>query len=290
VDGFERTFQSCHLGHFLLTARLFEEGLLNDNTNEGDEGKGRRGATGCTVINVASVAHLSAEATHARDDDGDENGSNETNGGSNDVDFGFDFDNMNSEISYSGEAYCQGKLANILFTRELQKRATDHNATWLKAVSLEPGGVATDVWRHTSLGYDPWTFRERREKHEEPIEQPEGRTLLDKIRSVLFYRFLSLRVERGANTQVWLAHASGTVVADSAGGGSGRCPPIVRGGKHYDEYRSRSPVLEYARNQDHASRLWEASEEMAGIRFDLSGVSSPVPDGSICEQQPQQQP
>ena len=37
VDGFERTLQSCHLGHFVLTARLFEEGLLNNNNNINDD-------------------------------------------------------------------------------------------------------------------------------------------------------------------------------------------------------------------------------------------------------------
>ncbi|OEU14424.1 NAD(P)-binding protein [Fragilariopsis cylindrus CCMP1102] len=31
VDGYERTFQSCHLGHFLLTSCLYNEKLLNDN-------------------------------------------------------------------------------------------------------------------------------------------------------------------------------------------------------------------------------------------------------------------
>jgi hypothetical protein len=48
------------------------------------------------------------------------------------------------------------------------------------------------------------------------------------------------------------------------------------GGQHYDEYRNPSPVSKFAYNQDSNQKLWEMSEELAGIRFDLE--ASPVSD------------
>ena len=44
---------------------------------------------------------------------------------------------------------------------------------------------------------------------------------------------------------------------------------IIRGGQHYDEFRTMRPVPEFADNEDNCRRLWEMSEEMAGIKFDL---------------------
>jgi len=250
VDGYERTFQSCHLGHFLLTARLFEEGLLNQDNSKSNGG-------GCTVINVSSVSHRCAEAWHFKEGDDKPE----------DLEYGYDFDNMNCEIIYpGGEAYFQAKLANILFTKELQRRAdmqqqptSNDGGTSLTAVSLEPGGVATDIWRHTPWGYDPRTFRERLENGER-IEQPKGRSLIDRFQSQIIYRLLD-RVERGANAQIWLAY-----LAANGGGGA----ETIRGGQHYSEDRTVTPVPDYAKNEDTARRLWEMSEEMAGIKFDLS--------------------
>ena len=164
VDGYERTFQMCHLGHFLLTARLFEEGLLNmDTTVTKNKENGSNG--GCTVINVSSVSHKCAEASHIKE------GENNADDG-DDIEYGYDFDNMNGEIQYSPEAYFQGKLANVLFTKELQRRANQsQQQPLLIEVSLEPGGVTTDIWRH-NLGYDPRTFQERRGSNEKMMEQP----------------------------------------------------------------------------------------------------------------------
>ena len=148
VDNVEKTFQSNHLGHFVLTARLFEEDLLNNDNQDG----------GCTVINVSSVTHRCAIANYRGSEQKEEE----------DVVYGFDFDNINCDLMYADDfkIYAQGKLANILFTRELQRRANmthKQNHRWLKAVSLEPGGVTTDIWRHSTLGYDPRTLKQRRE-------------------------------------------------------------------------------------------------------------------------------
>ena len=146
-------------------------------------------------------------------------------------------------------------MANILFTRELQKRADMNKQNWLTAVSLEPGGVASDIWRHSSFGYDPQVIQKRRDNGE-LLEQPKELTLKEKVLSRIFYSF-GTQVERGANVQVWLAYLA-------ASGGT------IHKGRHYDEYRKQINVPEYAQNEETTKRLWELSEEMAGIKFDLS--------------------
>ncbi|KAL7500556.1 hypothetical protein ACHAWT_008377 [Skeletonema menzelii] len=119
-DGIERTFQSNHLGPFLLTSSLFP--YLNHN--------------GARVINVSSRAHEAFPKVHKTGKPG------------------LDMDNLNSEISYAAdgwEAYGQTKLENILFTEELQRRANAAGLDWLTTVSLHPGVVGTDIWRSTPV-------------------------------------------------------------------------------------------------------------------------------------------
>ena len=118
-DGFEKTFQSNHLGPFLLTALLFP--YLNRNGN------------GSRIINVSSMAHEFARMVKTGKP-------------------GLDMDNLNGELSYGAdgwEAYGNTKLENILFTEELQRRADTAGLTWLTVVALHPGVVGTDIWRST---------------------------------------------------------------------------------------------------------------------------------------------
>ena len=118
-DGIERTFQSNHLGPFLLTSSLFP--YLNHD--------------GARVINVSSRALQTFSNLHQKKP-------------------GLDMNNLNSEKSYAGdgwEAYGQTKLENILFTEELQRRANAAGLDWLTTVSLHPGVVGTDIWRSTPV-------------------------------------------------------------------------------------------------------------------------------------------
>nr|XP_016940490.1 retinol dehydrogenase 13 [Drosophila suzukii] len=56
-------------------------------------------------------------------------------------------DDLNSEKSYDRKmAYCQSKLANILFTRELSKRL---EGTGVTVNALHPGVVNTELFRNT---------------------------------------------------------------------------------------------------------------------------------------------
>lgn len=63
---------------------------------------------------------------------------------------GLDLDNLNSEKYYMGSgwgAYGQTKLENILFTQELQRRATITELDWLIVMTLHPGKRLDSVFR-----------------------------------------------------------------------------------------------------------------------------------------------
>lgn len=101
--GFESQFGVNHLGHFALTAQLI--GLLNHTPDS-------------RIVNVSSIAHRFAQ---------------------------IDFDDLNWQHKpYSDmQAYGQSKLANLLFTYELQRQLSGagHNTI---AVAAHPGYTATD--------------------------------------------------------------------------------------------------------------------------------------------------
>ncbi|XP_061911885.1 retinol dehydrogenase 13-like isoform X1 [Entelurus aequoreus] len=107
-DGFEMQFGVNHLGHFLLT------NLLLDKLKESAPSR---------VINLASLAHIVGK---------------------------MDFDDLNWERKKydTKQAYCQSKLANVLFTRELAKRL---QGTGITVNAVHPGIVATELGRHTGL-------------------------------------------------------------------------------------------------------------------------------------------
>lgn len=107
-DGFDMQFGVNHLGHFLLT------NLLLDKLKESAPSR---------VINLASLAHIVGK---------------------------IDFEDLNWERKKfdTKQAYCQSKLANVLFTRELAKRL---QGTGVTVNAVHPGVVATDLGRHTGL-------------------------------------------------------------------------------------------------------------------------------------------
>jgi NAD(P)-dependent dehydrogenase (short-subunit alcohol dehydrogenase family) len=114
-DGFETHLGVNHLGHFALTASLFS--LLK----KGGKGKGAR------IINVSSAAHTLGH---------------------------LDFENLMFEREGSYQpwpAYGNSKLANVLFTRELDRRLRAKGSNIL-AVSCHPGLCRTDLGRYL---FDP---------------------------------------------------------------------------------------------------------------------------------------
>ena len=108
-DGFELQFGTNHLGHFALTGLLLEQMLP---------------VPGSRVVTVSSVGHR----IRAR----------------------VNFDDLQWERSYSRvRAYGQSKLANLLFTYELQRRLSGAGTTI--AVAAHPGFAATELMRHTPM-------------------------------------------------------------------------------------------------------------------------------------------
>jgi NAD(P)-dependent dehydrogenase (short-subunit alcohol dehydrogenase family) len=106
-DGFELQFGTNHLGHFALTGLLLEQMLP---------------VPGSRVVTVSSVGHR----MQAR----------------------INFDDLQWERSYSRvRAYGQSKLANLMFTYELQRRLAGAGTTI--AVAAHPGFAATELMRNS---------------------------------------------------------------------------------------------------------------------------------------------
>jgi NAD(P)-dependent dehydrogenase (short-subunit alcohol dehydrogenase family) len=105
-DGFELQFGTNHLGHFALT------NLLLDRV---------QAVPGSRVVTVSSQGHRFVR--------------------------GIRFDDLQWDRSYSRVgAYGQSKLANLLFTYELQRRLSGTNTI---AVAAHPGGSRTELTRNT---------------------------------------------------------------------------------------------------------------------------------------------
>jgi NAD(P)-dependent dehydrogenase (short-subunit alcohol dehydrogenase family) len=105
-DGFELQFGTNHLGHFAFTGLLLDRLLP---------------VAGSRVVTVSSMGHRIRAAIH--------------------------FDDLQWERRYSRVgAYGQSKLANLLFTYELQRRLAPHGTTI--AVAAHPGGSNTELMRN----------------------------------------------------------------------------------------------------------------------------------------------
>ncbi len=105
-DGFELQFGTNHLGHFALTGLLLDRLLP---------------VAGSRVVTVSSIGHRILAAIH--------------------------FDDLQWERRYSRVgAYGQSKLANLLFTYELQRRLASHGTTI--AAAAHPGGSNTELMRN----------------------------------------------------------------------------------------------------------------------------------------------
>ncbi|MFI2284803.1 SDR family NAD(P)-dependent oxidoreductase [Nocardia beijingensis] len=105
-DGFELQFGTNHLGHFALTGLLLDSMLP---------------VPGSRVVTVSSVGHR----IRAR----------------------IDFDDLHGERSYNRvAAYGRSKLANLMFTYELQRRLSGNGKTI--AVAAHPGAANTDLMRN----------------------------------------------------------------------------------------------------------------------------------------------
>jgi len=107
ADGFEMQFGTNHLGHFALTGRLLERLLAVE---------------GSRVVTVSSVGHRLLSR--------------------------IDFGDLQAERRYRRiAAYGRSKLANLMFTYELQRRLEAAGAK-TAALAAHPGGSSTELGRH----------------------------------------------------------------------------------------------------------------------------------------------
>jgi NAD(P)-dependent dehydrogenase (short-subunit alcohol dehydrogenase family) len=105
-DGFELQFGTNHLGHFALTGLLLDRMLP---------------VAGSRVVTVSSIGHRIRADIH--------------------------FDDLQWERGYNRvAAYGQAKLANLLFTYELQRRLAPNGTTI--AAAAHPGGSRTELSRN----------------------------------------------------------------------------------------------------------------------------------------------
>lgn len=200
-DGYERTFQTNHLGHFVLTSKMVPQ-LAKD----------------ARIINVSSEAWQFASK-------------------------GLELDNLNAEREFGPwSSYGISKLANILFTKELQERATAAGKSWT-VTALHPGAVATDLGRYL-VGEAKWNDMKEN-----------GMSLQDKLLFVPLSK-LTKTVEDGASTQIYLA-ADGSVGTSASAGG-----------KYFIDCKAKD-LKSSAIDMDKAKALWKISEELGGVKFDL---------------------
>ncbi|KAH3855034.1 retinol dehydrogenase 12-like [Dreissena polymorpha] len=186
-DGFEMQLGTNHLGHFLFT------NLLLDLVKKSAPSR---------IINVSSRAHMRGLRR-------------------------INFDDLNSEKLYSPmNAYAQSKLANILFTRELDRRLKGTSVT---AVSLHPGVVATELTRYIEI---PIYFR---------------------LPAYVLYNGLIQHLMKtptaGAQTTLHCA-----------------LEPEVeqQSGKYFSDCAVLEPTT-FAQDDEMASKLWSVSEKMVGL-------------------------
>jgi len=192
VDGFERTVGTNYLGHFALTGQLLD----------------RLSATpGARVVSVASNAHYAGE-----------------------MDFN---DLLFDNGGYAPmKAYGRSKLANLLFTYELQRRFQS-TGNEVIALAAHPGISATELANHLFFNLISW--------------------LIQPVMKLIFQ-----------------SSAMGALPSLRAA-----VDPEAQGGQYYGPdgqgEKSGYPIVvdsnSASKNEEDASRLWDISEKLTGIKY-----------------------
>ena len=144
-----------------------------------------------------------------------------------------DFDDLNWERRryHPWGAYNQSKLANLLFTAELQRRLTEAGSP-VKATAAHPGLASTNLKSHSDRA-------------------------LYRLAGKVLDGVVSQDADGGALPTLYAAVAD--IPGDSVAGPAGLME--IRGGAKLVGRSAR------ARDMDVAGRLWEVSEQLTGTRF-----------------------
>ena len=151
-----------------------------------------------------------------------------------------DFDDLQAERTYGWiTAYAQAKLANLLFAFELDRRSQSVDAS-ITSFAAHPGVARTNLLtgKETDWG-----------------RQRQGMENLIRIIQIV----LAQPASQGALPALYQASDSAARRAEYIGPSGG-----LRGG-----YPVVSKVPPAARDQATAKRLWEVSEELTGVRYEM---------------------
>ena len=201
AEGFELQFGTNVLGHFALTA------LLMPALQRAAVGSSERSR----VVNIASIAHKRGK---------------------------INFDDLQSTGSYSPMgAYQQSKLANVLFTFELDRRLRAANIP-VMSVAAHPGVAETNLFRAGDY---------------HPVEKA--------VRKFVGH-FIGIALNTDAEGALPTLYAA--TAADVRDGG-------YYGPDGFQEMRGdnviEAQIAPQARNTETAERLWRTFEDLTGIRF-----------------------
>jgi NAD(P)-dependent dehydrogenase (short-subunit alcohol dehydrogenase family) len=145
------------------------------------------------------------------------------------------FGNLQGERRYfRWNAYCQSKLANLLFALELDRRLSAAESV-VKSLAAHPGYAATNL-------------------------QTAAAPAVDRLAMVVLNKTFAQSADRGALPTLYAA-----TVPDLPGG-------TYVGPDGFAEqtgYPKIASPAGAARNEETARRLWEVSEELTGVRFSL---------------------
>jgi NAD(P)-dependent dehydrogenase (short-subunit alcohol dehydrogenase family) len=197
VDGFESQMGTNHLGHFALTGLLIDPLLATP---------------GARVITVGSMGHWRAKPLA--------------------------LDDLHcARRTYDPfSAYCDSKLANLLFMTELGRRLQTRGAELISAGG-HPGGAATSIKKT-----EPGSFAEWRMRMMTPIA----------------LRWFINTAEVGALSTLYAATMPGVRNNDYYG------PDRMFGMKGYPAPAKRSKA---AQDAEAARRLWQVSAEQTGVSY-----------------------
>jgi NAD(P)-dependent dehydrogenase (short-subunit alcohol dehydrogenase family) len=150
------------------------------------------------------------------------------------------FDNLGGERRYfRWRAYGQSKLANLLFALELERRLRAAGST-VKSLAAHPGWAATNL-------------------------QETGPPLIDTLVMKVGNRVIAQSDDMGALPTLFAATEPGLPGGTYAGPDG----PGEQRGHPKPVSPSRA-----ARDEQVARRLWEVSEEMTGVRFELPAAAA----------------
>jgi NAD(P)-dependent dehydrogenase (short-subunit alcohol dehydrogenase family) len=194
-DGFERTLATNHLGHFALTGLLL--GRMLDTP-------------GSRVVTVSSNGHRMGEGV-------------------------MHFEDLQLERGYQPwPAYYRSKLANLLFTYELERRLTGAGADTM-ALAAHPGNARTDLWRHSRL--------------DQALYRPG-------LRPLTFWFAQSAHMGALATLRA--------ATDPAAAGGEYYGPP---GRQQFTGHPVRVESSAQSHDEPDAARLWAISEELTGVSY-----------------------